>query len=99
LSISVSNNLLNYTDPDGLGIFGDNGLSSLLRLNNVDGRVVEICKLEIREEAFVPVSHQLVTSSGQIIDLSNGPSGRRVGLSAKALSKLGRLAYQLQPPS
>ena len=44
----------------------------LLRFDRVDGCATQMCTLDSSEEAFVAVSHQLITSSGNIIDLSNG---------------------------
>ena len=59
------------------------GFSSLVRFEFTNGVVERLCDLDFWEEAFVDATDQLVTSSGEIRDLSNG-----------ALS--GRLAFPLK---
>jgi hypothetical protein len=44
----------------------------LVRFNPTDGQMVRLCSLDSWEEAFVPATHQLITSSGSIVNLADG---------------------------
>ena len=63
--------------------FGNGGSTNLVRFDAICGTLDKLCGLDSWEEAFVDAADHLVTSSGEIRDLSNG-------------AIVGRLAFPLK---